>query len=82
MLIGRTDASLRDTVHRAIKTAGMPVWANLWRSLRSTRQTELEDQGIPTHVVCNWMGNSPKVAVKHYLKVNEEHFAKAVFQVA
>lgn len=82
LLIGRTDSSLRDTMHRAIKTAELPIWANLWRSLRSTRQTELEDQGIPTHVVCNWMGNSPKVAAKHYLKVHEEHFAKAAAQVA
>lgn len=82
MLIGRSDASLRDTVIRAIEDAGLPVWPNLWRSLRSTRQTELEDQGIPTHVVCYWLGNSPKVAQKHYLKVHEEHYAKAVIQVA
>lgn len=82
MLIGRSDASLRDTVIRAIEDAGLPVWPNLWRSLRSTRQTELEDQGIPTHVVCYWLGNSPKVAQKHYLKVHEEHFARAVVQVA
>jgi integrase len=82
MLIGRTDAALRDTMHRAIKSAGLNIWANLWRSLRSTRQTELEDQGIPTHVVCYWMNNSPKVAAKHYLKLHEEHYAKAVLHVA
>lgn len=82
MLVGRTDASLRDTMFRAIEAAELPVWANLWRSLRSTRQTELEDSGVPTHVVCYWMGNSEAVARKHYLKVHDEHYAKAVVQVA
>jgi integrase len=82
MLIGRSDASLRDTMFRAIASAGLKVWPNLWRSLRSTRQTELEDRGTPTHVVCYWMNNSPKVAQKHYLKVHEDHYAKAVAQVA
>lgn len=82
MLLGRSDASLRDTLIRAIEDAGLNVWPNLWRSLRSTRQTELEDTGMPTHVVCYWMNNSPKVAEKHYLKVHEEHYARAVIQVA
>jgi integrase len=82
MLAGRSDASLRDTVIRAIEDADLIVWPNLWRSLRSTRQTELEDKAIPTHVVCYWLGNSPKVAQKHYLKVHEEHYAKALVQVA
>lgn len=82
MLIGRSDTSLRDTMFRAIVSAGLEVWPNLWRSLRSSRQTELEDQGMPTHVVCYWMNNSPKVAQKHYLKVHEAHYSMALGQVA
>ena len=81
MLRGRTDPSLRDPMHRAIRAAELEVWPNLWRSLRSSRQTELEDQGFPTHVVCYWLGNSPKVAAKHYLKIHDQQYAKAV-QVA
>lgn len=81
MLVGRTDASLRPTVYSAIRAAELPTWTRLWHSLRSSRQTELEDAGYPTHVVCAWLGNSESVARKHYLKVHAEHFAKAV-QVA
>ena len=45
--------------------------------MRASRQTELEET-FPTHVVCKWMGNSPKVAQKHYLQVTDSHFEKAV----
>ena len=44
--------------------------------MRATRQTELENE-FPTHVVCDWLGNSPRVAHKHYLKTMEAHFERA-----
>lgn len=43
----------------------------------ASRQTELEEE-FPSHVVCAWMGNSERVARRHYLQVTDEHFAKAV----
>ncbi len=33
---------------------------------------------FPIQVVCQWIGNSPQVAAKHYLQVTEDHFKKAV----
>lgn len=62
---------------RILKRAGVTPWPKLFMNLRSTRQTELENQ-FPTHVVCKWMGNSPQVAHKHYLKVTAEHFEQAL----
>jgi len=76
MLAGRTDSSLRKTLQRAIKRAGVKPWLRLWHNMRVTRQTELEDR-FPSHVVCAWLGNSKPVAAKHYLKVTAEHFKKA-----
>ncbi len=76
MLVGRSDASLRKTLERAIERAGAAQWPRLWHNLRATRQTELENQ-YPTHVVCAWLGNSESVAREHYLQVTDEHFAKA-----
>ena len=35
-------------------------------------------EGYPLHVVCEWIGNTPKVAKRHYLKMRDEHFAKAI----
>ena len=69
-------ANLRTQLNRIIKRAGLKAWPKLFQNLRSTRQTELEED-FPTHVVCAWMGNSRPVAMKHYLQVTDEHFERA-----
>ncbi len=72
-----TNANLRTRLLRIIGRAGVEPWPKLFQSLRSTRQTELEES-FPSHVVCHWIGNSEKVARMHYLQVTDDHFAKAV----
>lgn len=72
-LHGRTDASLRKTLVRAIKQAGFEVWPRLWHNMRASRQTELERE-FPNHVVCNWLGNTRGTAEKHYLMVTDDDF--------
>ena len=64
-----------------ISDAGLELWPRLFHNLRASRQTELENQ-FPTHVVCQWMGNTPKVAGKHYLQTTEDHFQMAAQGVA
>ena len=32
---------------------------------------------FPTHVVCEWLGNTESVAREHYLRVTEDHFHAA-----
>ena len=39
-------------------------------------EAELMNQ-YPIHVVTAWLGNSPKVAMHHYLQVTDAHFEKA-----
>ena len=73
---GYKKTNLRHTFGRIIDRAGLSRWPKLFQNLRASRQTELEES-FPTHVVCKWMGNSPKVAYKHYLQTTEEHFKKA-----
>lgn len=65
----------------AIWRPSCPVWPKLFQNLRSSRQTELEEDW-PSHVVCAWMGNSRQVAAKHYLQVTEEHYEKAAQNAA
>ena len=72
-----TNVNLRTQLCRMIKRAGLKPWPRLFQNLRSTRQTELSES-FPSHVVCQWIGNSEQVAVKHYLQVTDEHFSKAV----
>lgn len=74
---GWRNCNLRTTFEKIIKRAGLKKWPRLFHNLRSSRQTELEDQ-FPSHVVCAWMGNSEKVARKHYLQVTPDHIAKAL----
>ncbi len=61
---------------KIIRRAGLVPWPKVFQNLRSTRQTELEEE-FPSHVVCAWIGNSEAVARKHYLQVTDDHFARA-----
>ena len=70
------DQNLRTHFERIIKRAGVVAWPRLFHNLRASRQTELTDQ-FPAHVVSSWLGNSPAVAERHYLKTTEEHFQRA-----
>jgi hypothetical protein len=49
----------------------------IFHNLRASRQTELEET-FPSHVVCQWIGNSPQVARKHYLQVTDDHIERAI----
>jgi integrase len=73
----RPDCNLAAHFGKIVKRAGLERWENLFHNLRRTRQNELEEI-YPTHVVCAWMGNDEKTARKHYLRVTDAHFAKAV----
>jgi integrase len=74
---GWVNVNLRTTMEKIVKRAGLKPWKRLFHNLRASRQTELEDQ-FPTHVVCKWLGNSPKIARKNYLKVTQEHYQRAL----
>jgi len=75
-----TNTNLRTQLKRIMKRASVPVWPKLFQNLRSTRQTELQEN-FPIHVVCAWMGNSEAVAKKHYLQVTQEHIDRALLTV-
>ncbi len=76
-----TSANLRTHMHRIIRRAGLTPWPKTFQNLRATRETELAEE-FPIHVVTSWLGNSQPVAMKHYLQVTDEHFARAAEQAA
>ncbi len=76
-----TSANLRTHAHRIIRRAGLEPWPKTFQNLRSTRETELMDRW-PAHVVCAWIGNSQRIAEKHYLQVTQEHFEQAAQNAA
>ena len=68
-----SNKNLRTQLCRIIRKAGLTPWPRLFQNLRASRETELA-QAHPLHVVCKWIGNSPRVAADHYLQVTEDHF--------
>ncbi len=73
---GWKNCNLRTQFQRIIKRAGLDPWPRLFHNLRASRETELAAQH-PLHVVTSWLGNTPKIAMKHYLQVTEIDFEKA-----
>ena len=68
--------NLGTTFRKIVKRAGLKLWPKLFQNLRSTRQTELCEE-FPSHAVCEWIGNSERVAKEHYLQLTDAHFEKA-----
>ena len=74
---GWRNVNLRTTFEKIVKKAGLKQWPRLFHNLRASRETELVED-FPIHVVTQWLGNTPDVALGHYLMTTEEHFSAAV----
>ncbi|HVT79640.1 MAG TPA: integrase, partial [Phycisphaerae bacterium] len=61
---------------KIMRRAGVDPWPKPWQNLRSTRETELLRE-FPLHTVCRWIGNTARIAQKHYLQVTDADFEKA-----
>ena len=70
-------SNLRTQASRIIKRANLTQWPRLFQNLRSSRETELVREH-PVHVVTKWLGNSPRIAEKHYLQITEDDFQWAI----
>ena len=60
---------------RLMRRAGV-WWPRPFHNMRSSRQTELLKE-YPIHVVCQWLGNSPSVAVRHYAQATPDDWDAA-----
>ncbi len=77
MLSGKPSKNLGTTFKKIVHRDGVDVWPKPFQNLRASRQTELEREHT-THVVCDWLGNTPTIAHKHYLTTTEDDFKRAV----
>ena len=68
--------NLRTTAEKIVRRSGVTPWSKLFQNLRSSFETDLT-ASFPLHVACGWAGNTEAVAVKHYLKITDEHFSQA-----
>ena len=69
-------SNLRQRLTSIIKKAGLSPWPKLFQNLRASRETEL-CQDHPLHVAAKWIGNTPKVAIGHYLQTIDSDWEKA-----
>lgn len=74
---GWENTNLRTTFEKLIRRAGLNPWPKLFHNLRASLETDLM-QEHPIHVVTAWVGNSPRIALGHYLQTLDTDFAKAV----
>jgi integrase len=72
----RRHANLGTQFRKIVKRAGFKPWPRLQHNRRGSRQTDRCDS-YPPHVVCDWLGNDPKTALKHHLRTTKDHFARA-----
>jgi hypothetical protein len=64
--MGWKNSNLRTEMTRLLRRAGVSGWPRLFHASklqegRASRQTELQRE-FPLHVVCSWLGNSPRIA--------------------
>ncbi len=69
--------NLRTGLMRLLRSAGIAPWPKLFHNLRASCETDLMQQH-PIHVVTAWLGNTPQIAITHYLQTQESDFAKAI----
>jgi hypothetical protein len=73
---GWANANLRTTLEKVIRRAGVEPWPRLWHSLRASCESDLA-QSFPLSTVSKWLGNTPSVALRHYVDPTEVAFEKA-----
>ena len=75
--LGSSSGNLRTTFHKLITRAGHTPWPRLFQNLRGSCETDWVDL-YPSHQVASWLGHSPSVAARHYLKSKDLHVQAAV----
>ena len=72
-----TDANIYNAMCRVLRSAEVQRWPDLWRNLRASRESELLQQGYNIKDVCQWLGNTPKVVMDHYLRSDPDALRRA-----
>src|SRR5262249_30084448 len=62
---------------KIVRRAGVEPWPRLWHSLRASCESDLA-QSFPLATVTKWLGNTPSVALRHYVDPTEAAFDRAL----
>lgn len=72
-----TEQNMRTHFQKIIYRAGLDQWERAFHNLRGSRSNELFSENA-AHVASEWMGQSSKVAMQHYLHATENDFQRAL----
>lgn len=75
--LGWAGANLRTTLGKIVRKAGVQPWPRIWHSLRASCESDLA-QSFPLATVTKWLGNTPSVALRHYVDPTEAAFDRAL----
>lgn len=75
-------ASFDSGFRRILFNAGLQKWPKTFQNLRSSCENDWVAEGIPAHVVAEWMGHSVKVQEAHYLRVLPEYYERVTGKCA
>jgi integrase len=73
---GWRNANLRTTLEKIVRRAGLTPWPRLWHSLRSSCESDLA-AAFPLAAVAKWLGNTPAIALQHYVDPTDSLFQQA-----
>ena len=73
---GWRNCNLRTQFERIVERAGLEKWPRLFHAMRSSRESDLV-KWHPLHIASRWLGNTPRIAEKHYLITSNADFDEA-----
>ncbi len=73
---GWRNCNLRTQFERIIERAGLEKWPRLFHAMRSSCESDLVKRH-PLHIAARWLGNTPRIAEKHYLLTSDADFDEA-----
>lgn len=74
----RDNSNPSTQLHRFCARAGVQPWDRPFVSLRASAATDLAAKGISEHLRTQWLGHTPKVALRHYLKQRDRDWDLAL----
>jgi integrase len=73
---GMTNCNLRTQLLRLMARAGLEPWPKPFHNLRASCESDLAND-FPLAMVARWLGNTPSVALRHYVDPTDEAFRRA-----
>ncbi|MBP7936890.1 MAG: site-specific integrase [Phycisphaerae bacterium] len=74
---GWANSNPRTTFAKIVRRAGLTIWPRPFHNMRASLETEWVER-FPAQVLTDWMGNTPKITMRHYLMTMDAHFEAAI----